>query len=113
VESLIYHDINSSDFPNLREIHQSAISRVPDFKLFNQNSPSDERCHCEFINHLVPGNLLRPISNMIVLIIVLILLFAGGIGWNQGWYGGGGFGSILGLILIIILVCWLLGYRSF
>jgi hypothetical protein len=54
VESLIYHDINSSDFPNLREIHQSAISRVPDFKLFNQNSPSDERCHWEFINHLVP-----------------------------------------------------------
>jgi IS4 transposase len=43
VESLIYHDINSSDFPNLREIHQSAISRVPDFKLFNQKSPSDER----------------------------------------------------------------------
>ena len=50
----------------------------------------------------------------ILIIIVLLVLFGGGVGFygrNQGWYGNGGFGGIIGLVLVIALILYLLGGR--
>jgi hypothetical protein len=46
---------------------------------------------------------------MIILVILLIvILFGGGLGWHRSGYNGG-FGIGLGGLLLILLVCWLLG----
>ena len=48
---------------------------------------------------------------MLILIVLLILIFGGGVGyWGNSQYGGWrgpGFG--LGTILVILLICYLLG----
>ena len=48
----------------------------------------------------------------ILVIVLVIFLFGGGIGYYRGGYysrgGGYGLGGILGTILIVLLIVWLL-----
>lgn len=45
--------------------------------------------------------------NLIVVLLIVLLLF-GGIGWHGG-YGPGYYGGGIGTILVVLLVLWLLG----
>jgi hypothetical protein len=48
---------------------------------------------------------------MLILILVLLLLFGGGLGyrqWGAGTYGNGGYG-IIGIIVLVLLLVWLFG----
>ena len=51
---------------------------------------------------------LAVFPSMLLLLLVLILLF-GGIGYRNWGYSGGGIG--LGTVLVILLICYLLGFR--
>lgn len=51
----------------------------------------------------------------LVLVVLLVFLLFGGVGYHSGWYAGGfapyGYGgvSLLGVVLIVLLVLLLLG----
>lgn len=47
--------------------------------------------------------------NIIVLILILVLLFGGGLGWHQGYVTNGYYGGGFGLVLIVFPVLALVG----
>lgn len=44
-----------------------------------------------------------------LLIVILVVLFAGGGYWSHRSYGTTGLGGMLGLVLALALILWLLG----
>ena len=47
-------------------------------------------------------------TTILIIILVLFLLFGGGMSWRL-WGGRGLGGSLVGMILIIVIVMWLMG----
>lgn len=47
----------------------------------------------------------------ILIIVVLILLFGGGVGAPYAYrtYGGPALGGVLGVLLVVLLIVWILG----